>query len=354
MYARVYPSCAFYSIVDPSVSSYTLVYPSVASYTLVYPSISLYTPVYPSVSSYTLVYSFVTSYTLVYPSVTVLKTTFDKHRPNVVNYRDYRNFREDIFRLDIQTELADLNVQGLTYTSFQDTFQRVLDIHAPMKKRYIRAKDSPFMNRILRKAFMLRTRLKNRYNKNKATDNWDAYRRQRNFCVKLSHKTKRDFYNQLDISELTDNKKFWKTVKPFISDKSSSKSRIILIEEGETVSNECDVAEIFNKFFVTITKSLGIIENQNIILDSEDISDPIDQIIFKFSRHPSIQKVRSLNGNIGSFSFEKVSADNMENEIDTLNPSKSTTFKSIPTKLLKSQSDLVSVPLQIVFKNLVE
>ena len=67
--------------------------------------------------------------------VTVLKTTFDMHRPNVVNYRDYRNFREDIFRLDIQTELADLNVQGLTYTSFQDTFQRVLDKHAPMKKR---------------------------------------------------------------------------------------------------------------------------------------------------------------------------------------------------------------------------
>ena len=137
------------------------------------------------------------------------------------------------------------------------------------------------------------------------------------------------------------------TVKPFISDKSSSKSRIILIEEGETVSNESDVAEIFNKFFVTITKSLGIIENQNIILDSEDISNPIDQIIFKFSRHPSIQKIRSLDGNIGSFSFENVSADNMKNEIDTLNPSKSITFKSIPTKLLKSQSDLVSVPLQI-------
>ena len=75
--------------------------------------------------------------------VTVLKTSFDKQRPNVVNYRDYKNFRVDIFRLDLQTELADLNVQGLTYTSFQDTFQRVLDKHAPMKKRYIRANDSP-------------------------------------------------------------------------------------------------------------------------------------------------------------------------------------------------------------------
>ena len=117
-----------------------------------------------------------------------------------------------------------------------------------MKKRYIRANDSSFMNRTLRKAFMLRTTLKNRYNKNRSADNWDAFRRQRNFCVKLSRKVNRDFYNQLDISEVTDNKKFWKTVKPFISDKSSSKSRITLIEDGKIMSNESEVAETFNDF----------------------------------------------------------------------------------------------------------
>ena len=164
----------------------------------------------------------------------------------------------------------------MDYASFQDTFLRVLDKHAPMKKRYIRANDSPFMNRTLRKAFMLRTRRKNRYNKNRSADNWDAFRRQRNFCVKLSRKVKRDFYNQLDISEVTDNKKFWKTVKPFISDKSSSKSRITLIEDGKIMSNESEVAETFNNFFVTITDSLGIVENEDIVLPSEDISDPID------------------------------------------------------------------------------
>ena len=200
----------------------------------------------------------------------------------------------------------------------------------------------------------VRTWLKNRYNKNRTADNWDAFRRQRNLCVKLSRKAKRDFYNQLDISEITDNKKFWKTVKPFISDKSSSKSRITSIEEGKIVSNESEVAETFDDFFVTITDSLGIVENEDIILPSEDINDLIDQILFRFSRHPSIQKIRSLNGNIGSFSFEKVSVENMKNELDRLNTSKSTTFKSIPPKLLKSECDLVSTPLQIIFNNSIE
>ena len=286
--------------------------------------------------------------------VTVLKASFEKQGPNVVNYRDYRNFRDDVFRQDLQTELANLDLQRLTYTSFQDAYLRILDKHAPMKKRYIRANNSPFMNRTLHKAFMQRTRLKNKYNNNRTADNWEAFRRQRNLCVKISRKAKRDFYNQLDVSTVTDNKKFWNTVKPFISDKSSSKSRITLIEEGKIVSKESDVAETFNDFFVTITDSLGIVENKEIVLDSNDFTDPIDQILFKFSRHPSIQKIRSLKQNAGSFSFEKVSIENIKNEISELNPSKASTFKNIPPKLLKSQAELVSATLQIIFNNTLE
>ena len=120
--------------------------------------------------------------------VTVFKASFEKHKQNVVNYRGYKNFRAETFGQELQTELADLDVECLTYASFQDTFLRVLDKHAPMKKGYIRANDSPFMNRTLRKAFMLRRRLKNKYNKNRTAYNWNAFCRERNFCVKLSRK----------------------------------------------------------------------------------------------------------------------------------------------------------------------
>ena len=120
------------------------------------------------------------------------------------------------------------------------------------------------------------------------------------------------------------------------------------------MSNESEVAETFNNYFVTITDSLGIIENENIILASEVISDPIDQIVFKFSRHPSIRKIRSLNENNGCFSFEKVSIESIKNGISELNPSKATPFKSIPPKLLKSESEIVSEPLQIIFNNSIE
>ena len=78
------------------------------------------------------------------------------------------------------------------------------------------------------------------------------------------------------------------------------------------------------------------------------------KIVFKFSRHPSIRKIRSLNENNGCFSFEKVSIESIKNGISELNPSKATPFKSIPPKLLKSESEIVSEPLQIIFNNSIE
>ena len=94
------------------------------------------------------------------------------------------------------------------------------------------------MTRALRKATMLRSRLRNKYNEDRTAKNWNKFRKQRNSCVKLFRKEKRNYYNNLDISHITDNKKFWKTVKPFFSDKSHSNNKIVLTEGEKIISND--------------------------------------------------------------------------------------------------------------------
>ena len=42
------------------------------------------------------------------------------------------------------------------------------------------------------------------------------YRKQRNFCSKLYKKERKKYNNNLDLNDIADNKKFWKTVKPFL------------------------------------------------------------------------------------------------------------------------------------------
>ena len=43
---------------------------------------------------------------------------------------------------------------------------------------------------------------------------------------------------------ITDNKAFWKTAKPFLSDKIISKEKITSKEENEIVSNDKDTAKV--------------------------------------------------------------------------------------------------------------
>ena len=59
----------------------------------------------------------------------------------------------------------------------------IFNKHVPIKFKYVRANDSPFMNTELRKAMMLRSKLRNSYNKNKTSHAHLAYNRQRNYCT---------------------------------------------------------------------------------------------------------------------------------------------------------------------------
>ena len=192
--------------------------------------------------------------------VTVLKTTFPKQGPTVINYRNYKKYDENVFKSDLRQELQKIDPSDLNYSLFETAFDRVLDQHAPIKKNYIRANDKPFMTRALRKATMLRSRLRNKYNEDRTAENWNKFRKQRNSCVKLFRKEKRNYYNNLDISHITDNKKFWKTLQPSFSDKSHSNNKIVLTEGEKIISNDVEVAETMNEFFVTVTDSLGINE----------------------------------------------------------------------------------------------
>ena len=66
---------------------------------------------------------------------------------------------------------------------------------------------------------MKRTRMRNKFLRERTETNRRAYNIQRNYCVSLIQKTKRDYYSNLNHEQVTDNKIFWKTVKPFFTDK---------------------------------------------------------------------------------------------------------------------------------------
>ena len=149
-------------------------------------------------------------------TVTVLKTTFPKVKPKIILYRNYKknsnyDFREEIIPL---VDKLDFGEVDKTFESFQRICINTLDKHAPKKQRHVRANQSPFINNKLNKAIMNRSRLRNRFLKNKTEENKKGYNRQRNYVVSLLKKYKDEYYNNLNTKDIIDNKKFWTTVKP--------------------------------------------------------------------------------------------------------------------------------------------
>ena len=153
---------------------------------------------------------------------------------------------------------------------------------------------------------------------------------------------------------MTDSKKFLKTVKPFFSDKSQSQSKIALTEGERIISSDVEVAEAMNEFFVTVTDSLGLIENFSDEDATDGITDPVEKAVIKFSNHPSILKIKGHYQTAGPFVFKKVAPDTVDKEVRSLIPKKATTHTNIPPKILKSNSDVCVEPLTQILNDCIE
>ena len=147
-------------------------------------------------------------------AVTVLKLYFPKQKPNIQTFRDYKRFQNDLFRPELDYKLSKLDVFNLDLEHFLNIFIEILNKHPPIKKKYLSANQGEFMSKELNKAIMTRSRLRNKYLKEKSADSKIAYDKQRNYCVNLLRRTKKKYFANINISSMTDNKKFRKTVKP--------------------------------------------------------------------------------------------------------------------------------------------
>ena len=93
------------------------------------------------------------------------------------------------------------------------------------------------MTKELRKEIMLRSKLKNEINKERNHINSCNYKRQRDRCLSILRKKKKKYFNSLNIKQVSDNKHFWKSVKPFFNDKRSNSLKITLVDENNIITD---------------------------------------------------------------------------------------------------------------------
>ena len=77
---------------------------------------------------------------------------------------------------------------------------------------------------------MKRSEPESKYLKNRTIDNKTEFKKQKNFFRKLYKEERKKFYSDPDLKKVTDNKQFWKTIKPLLSDECLQSSTISLVD----------------------------------------------------------------------------------------------------------------------------
>ena len=71
---------------------------------------------------------------------------------------------------------------------------------------------------------------------------------------KSFRETKTEYFQKLNVKDLSDNRKFWKTIKPVFIKKGLNSNKLMLKENNQLITEEKESATVINTFFVNIAE----------------------------------------------------------------------------------------------------
>ena len=134
-------------------------------------------------------------------------------------------------------------------------------------------------------------------------------------------------HRSLNIKQVSDNKLFWKSAKLFFNGKGPNSSKITLVEENNIISDEEEIANVMNNYFINVTKTLNL--KKQLGLGRSGVNE--------FENHISIKMIHEKYPEIlpESFKFQFLSNNEVKKEIENLDTKKSSTYGSILATILK-------------------
>ena len=89
----------------------------------------------------------------------------------MINYRNYKNFSNELFRANLIKELSNNIIMKDDVIGFLDARKKLLDYNATPKKKYIGVNQAPFMTKELNKEIMTRSKLRNKFLRCRSEEN---------------------------------------------------------------------------------------------------------------------------------------------------------------------------------------
>ncbi len=115
-----------------------------------------------------------------------------------------------------------------------------------------------------------------------------------------------------------------------------SEANITLVENGLVLNEKIEVANVFNKYFVSVAKQIGE-------CDELEYGDNITDIIQTHATHQSVGYIRQNLG-LREIEFTPVEQDQVFEKLKKLNERKATGHDGISPKLIKMVALELSTP----------
>ena len=149
----------------------------------------------------------------------------------------------------------------------------------------------------------------------------------------------------------TSNKHFWPIVKPYMTNKGSKSSNDLVIpdQDGTLISNQTEVSNLMNQFYVSIASHIGLNNNSPNYYESGNINNFIESSLDCYKDHSSILCISDLFSKC-EFDFRYVTCSEVEKVIRNLNSRKATGHDDISAKLFKLFAKTLASPLTYLFE----
>ena len=87
---------------------------------------------------------------------------------------------------DLKTLREELKtLEGDTYGELEKKYTNLLNVHAQIKTKMTRFNNNVFITKELRREVMERSKLRNKFYRNRNHENWCNFKLRRNYCVNL-------------------------------------------------------------------------------------------------------------------------------------------------------------------------
>ena len=267
----------------------------------------------------------------------IRKISVTKNRENIVETRNMKNFDDKKFIEDLMQQhwenvyffAEDPNTK---WEIWKKLFLEVLDKHAPLQQKKIRAKRIPWITSPIKELIInTRGKLKRKAIITNLECDWENYKRIRNRVNIELKNAKKEYYSTRIADEGNNPKKAWKTINNLLGRKNKQTVVNELKLGDNSLTNPKDIAEGFNDYFSSIGPNLA---NQN------------DNTNFDFETY--VMKVESE-----FTAFQPVTINQVYKLLTGLPSNKATGDDKISSKIIKVASPAIADSLTRIFNQAV-